>query len=802
MGKTILELFKTQKLANGKTAQQTYDIQDVKQNKPESASGLMNATAFPLQQIARRNLSARLSETRLEEETTGLRILKDVASPIIYGTDIIRLTKQTTKVATVMLDAANGGTSQTGGILDNLIAKAETKGLDLLNKIGVELPENLIPTRVATNQKFKDGKISDLYTTIAEIKKDGAGNVAGQFLAKNAKGTINQIGGQVLGSGIQLIKDTIKAKLTSARKEGQQLIAKNKDGITIYDNTLTYSSTIDVRNTKITDRNDLSSIVAQSELTKQSNDIQSKVRELIKNPPVVGSIPEEDKPIDPEGNPFAATKDKVKSAIDNGTKKLLASGKENQQALANGKKIGDLKDGAIVTDKNSTINYEGTVDPSNDDITLRNDLSSKYKSIYEPTAVKAEKIKYSIDKQSYPGSAKDVSGFTNDMELKRGLTSNQGDYLNTIGAYKGDAKDAKGNTLESYDFIPLKFTSVQNGLSVNFRATITGLTETFSPSWDTHKFLGSPFPFYTYTQIERSVAFNFKIYSQNGAEHKAAWERIAFLSSLVYPQGYSTGTGVFPPIIRLTLGDMYSKKLGFIESLSYTIDDSYPWEIGLNSGDLANYKLPQIIDVAVTIKILQNRSTTDGVNLYGFSDKVATTTDFTNNQKINKTGTTTVQPKASTGFKDKGNINTTAAAGTNTVNTAATTATGTNSSTSPTTTAVNNLGDIMFGQSLSVQKDTIVPPATEPTQIKPPNYTFKAFTSGNDIVGQIYADGTLIEEKNYYSYYSYTNSSLGGTNIDLKGEPAVLASMKNYAKIFGIYSDITKQMYKPNPNIS
>ena len=711
MGKTILELFQTQKLANGKTAAETYDIQDVKQNKPQSASGLMNATAFPLLQITRRNLSARLSETRLEEETTGLRILKDVASPIIYGTDIIRLTKQTTKVATVMLDAANGGTSQTGGILDNLIAKAETKGLDLLNKIGVELPENLIPTRVATNQKFKDGKISDLYTTIAEIKKDGAGNVAGQFLAKNAKGTINQIGGQVLGSGIQLIKDTIKAKLTSARKDGQQLLAKNKDGITIYDNTLTYSSTIDLSNSKISDRNDLSSILAQKQSPQKQKDSVAQAAELVNNPNIgLNSIISPSlKTINVDSNPFAPTSDKVQIGIDKSTKNLSASGKEDQQALASGKKIGDTKNGTNSTDASSTINYQGTVDVLNDDITLRNDLSSKYKSIYEPTAVKAEKIKYSVSKEIYSGSATGATPFANDMELKKGLTTNQGDYLNTIGAYKGDATDGKGNTIESYDFIPLKFTSVQNGLSVNFRATITGLTETFSPSWDTHKFLGSPFPFYTYTQIERSVAFNFKVYSQNGKEHKAAWERIAFLSSLVYPQGYSTGTGVFPPIIRLTLGDMYSKKLGFIESLSYTIDDSYPWEIGLNSGDLANYKLPQIIDVAVTIKILQNRSTTDGVNLYGFSDKVATTTDFTNNQKINKTGATTVQPKASTGFKDKGNVNTTAAAGTNTINTAATTATGTNSSTSPSTTALNNLGDIMFGQSLAVKKDTIVP---------------------------------------------------------------------------------------------
>ena len=36
----------------------------------------------------------------------------------------------------------------------------------------------------------------------------------------------------------------------------------------------------------------------------------------------------------------------------------------------------------------------------------------------------------------------------------------------------------------------------------NFRGTITGLSETISPSWDSAKFSGNPFDFYTYIQFQ------------------------------------------------------------------------------------------------------------------------------------------------------------------------------------------------------------------------------------------------------------------------------------------------------------
>ena len=48
-------------------------------------------------------------------------------------------------------------------------------------------------------------------------------------------------------------------------------------------------------------------------------------------------------------------------------------------------------------------------------------------------------------------------------------------------------------------------------------------------------------------------------------EHQNAWERLNFLSRLTLPQGYGGQVNyVQPPIIQLTMGDIYHKRSAFI----------------------------------------------------------------------------------------------------------------------------------------------------------------------------------------------------------------------------------------------
>ena len=571
---TLLELFQKQKLSNGQTAAQKYEVQNSKDNKPSSANGILNATIFPLQQIARRNLSNRIGETLIEEETTGLRVLNTLASPVTYGTEIIRLTSQTTEMVDVM-NATNKkfGAQNASGILSGILNTVRDAPSKLLSKIGQPFPQAMIPSRIITNQNFIDANVQDKIGVLNDIKKDGAGSLLGKFLKQNAQGSFNQLGSQILGGGIKLAKDSLKNILLGARKEGQNKLGEKTSGyIDVY--STIYPETINRHELLFTLPH-----LSYSEDIKYSDTLDQN------------------------------NNDDINNRNDLSTRLTILKDKLPQKNLK--RKVGF----------NSVINNG------------KGQYGYNYKT-------------KQFDRYSGFGSEANSVGLDvhdNSLESKRGFNyntinengnqdsfNNYTDDLNKVRTYK-EGKDVKTkindkeNTfIEDLDFISLKFYSVYKQTFVPFRATISGLTETFSPSWESNKYIGNPFNFYTYNSIERSVSFKFVVYSLSVDEHKAAWDRIRFLSSLVYPQAFgNTSKYVVPPFIKLSLGDIYNKKEGFIESLTYTIDDNTPWEIGLN-GDTSNYKLPTMINVDITIKFVESASTVGvsvPVNLYGFGSK-------------------------------------------------------------------------------------------------------------------------------------------------------------------------------------
>lgn len=500
---TIEELFKSKKLANGQTAQQKYEIQNIADLQRTPYNPLLGLS-FKGAQIARRNLSSRLGETKLEEEVTGLRILADVSSPFLYGTDVIKFTTKSRGIVDDMKASANNVSKDSkvttifdkgsDGKLSTFIKKAEDAGKNLLSKLGVTLPQELIPSRIVLNTDFNTaGGEYNTITTLQNIKSTSGGSPFGKFITNNLKGRPNE--NQIIGSGIDLVKKKLNNILLGSPSQAAVNFAKA--GGTIYDSISAYSKVM------------TSALYVPEDMIDYRKDLSTKLNNWV----------------EPAFPP---------------------------------------------------LNY-----------------------VPIPNVIKNVKTKFS-------------KGKTNTIEQSKKIT-NLGDFVNLKTAYPSpnfDNFQLKDKTFfDDYDFIPLKFWSVSRKAAVNFRAIITGLNETFSPSWDTNRFVGNPFNFYTYNTIERSVSFNFKIYSLSKKEHIAAWQRLSFLSSLTYPQDYVGGIAVIPPFIKFTLGDMYNSKEGFIESLNYTIDDNTPWEIGLED-DTKNWKLPKVIDVSITIKMVETVGST------------------------------------------------------------------------------------------------------------------------------------------------------------------------------------------------
>jgi hypothetical protein len=500
---TIEELFKSKKLANGKTAAEHYDVRNSK-DLPITPYNPLLGLSFKGATVLRKKFGNRLEETLIEEETSGLRVISDASFPIIYGTDTFRLANKTTEVLNVMKAGSNNA--------EYTPPKIATAGVNLLKQLGVKLPQDLIPSRVVLDKSFKEGKEYNTMDTLLGIKASGTGNASGKFLKTNFTGTPDVK--KLVGNTIQNLKSAFNSILLQSPSQAAVNFAVGGDGK--YDSTSPYSKVM------------IGAQYLPEDMVDMRYDLSSKY--TIYEGPELGSE---------EFVNFPQIKNKNTSPV--------------------------------------------------------------------PNVFKAPKSKYSSNKV-YISNASDIS-------TKLGIDTNNGDKLNTVSTYEVKPNGVQaslkaGDTpLDDYDFVPLKFWSVYKNTAVNFRAIISGLTETLSPSWDTNKFIGNPFNFYTYNSIERSVNFTFKIYSLNNSEHIAAWQRLNFLTSLVYPQGYIGGLGVAPPFIRFTLGDMFRNKEAFVESLTYTIDDNSPWDIGVDAAT-KDFKLPMIIDVQISLKLIEALSTT------------------------------------------------------------------------------------------------------------------------------------------------------------------------------------------------
>lgn len=131
-----------------------------------------------------------------------------------------------------------------------------------------------------------------------------------------------------------------------------------------------------------------------------------------------------------------------------------------------------------------------------------------------------------------------------------------------------------------------------------FRTVVGGINESITPSWEGSKFIGNPYDHYIYTGISRSVSMNLNFYCMDQNELALNWQRLEFLTRQVYP--HIKDNVVNAPFIKFQLGDIYKGRIGFIESLTYTIPDNGTWEIDKNG-----LKLPKFIDVSTTIKLIE-----------------------------------------------------------------------------------------------------------------------------------------------------------------------------------------------------
>lgn len=583
MAQTLEELFKSKQLQSqgGKTASAAYDVRNSKDIRISSNNALLNNTGFAAARLLRRNLGARRSETLLEQEVTGIRIIRGLSTPVIYGNEVTRITLRTTP----MLDrikASTSGEVGSGGLIGGKITQARDW---VNNKLGI--PTGATPTYVVTGLSDKT-KFPKLITQsrmvdLESIRAGAQGSLLGKFLKGLGGGDLKTVGRQALGALINLGKSKLRGKLFGERSTtGFNPAEPNKKGknTTFNYGSVDNSTGVTITTDPTTGQRDAKGLMYSKTFNLKTTDdepgklnfydatdeggIAAKTPQVIKRRfdlPAMLNFPQTEiiLPLYSELFNRVPRKSAGDGVNDDGTlKATIASTFPNVDEI---KESGE--DNSVLLGKNGLEKHKDIVE-----LTIQRTITDYYSKIANEPSRKPK--------------------FLESDALGMYTTT---DAVNALKA---------GETKDGIDFVMLKFRPF-GGQLVQFRATITGLSETLSPSWDSNKFIGSPFNYYTYSNIERSVSFNFKIFSLNESEHEIAWGKLNALTDMVYPVGYR-GNAVIPPLIAFTLGDMYFDKASFIESLSYTIDDTYPWEI-----EKKGMILPMIVDVDVTVKFVEGK---------------------------------------------------------------------------------------------------------------------------------------------------------------------------------------------------
>jgi hypothetical protein len=254
---------------------------------------------------------------------------------------------------------------------------------------------------------------------------------------------------------------------------------------------------------------------------------------------------------------------------------------------------------------------------------------------------------------------KDSHDRYNALDVLDGKRNETPDELNQ-GAYSATIKN------QSRDLIYFFFFDLINNKYIPFRATLSSVSDQHTGDWEDVSYLGRADKLFLYKGFSRDVSFGFRVYANSAKEMLPMWNRINYLVGLTRPSKYTPkatvtnedtiavnefanelGLGdnyidtsgresrfIYPPMVTLTMGDLYVDQPCVLSSVSVNIPDDSLWESqrdddysymanGIKTIELKKTKtrqLPTIVDVSVNIKMLEKRLSLGSDAHFGKSD--------------------------------------------------------------------------------------------------------------------------------------------------------------------------------------
>ena len=180
-----------------------------------------------------------------------------------------------------------------------------------------------------------------------------------------------------------------------------------------------------------------------------------------------------------------------------------------------------------------------------------------------------------------PGRKGDISNYVSGKKSD-GKTSAL-DKITAKKLYRSDVVDSS----DTNDLVKFRIEAIDNDdptktVFIHFRAFLGTFSDTYSSTWNSTKYIGRGEEFYTYGGFTRAISIDWTVAAQSKQELIPMYQKLNYLASNLTPD-YSSKGYMRGPMMRLTVGGYLYSQPGFITSLTYTVDDTSPWEIGVNN---------------------------------------------------------------------------------------------------------------------------------------------------------------------------------------------------------------------------
>jgi hypothetical protein len=149
------------------------------------------------------------------------------------------------------------------------------------------------------------------------------------------------------------------------------------------------------------------------------------------------------------------------------------------------------------------------------------------------------------------------------------------------------------------DTVDVRFFNTGTNKTIRFRALISNLKESSTPNYNEIVYLGRIERNITYSSVVREVSFDLDVMALTADELVPVWRNISYLKGLTFPNFYDTDGHIIPPLIRLTIGNLYQAIPGFIKSLSMGIADT--WEIA------EGHQVPHGATFSISFQIIEEK---------------------------------------------------------------------------------------------------------------------------------------------------------------------------------------------------